>query len=178
MDATRQHRPCWFSPRDLPILYSSSKRGVSRKFRKCHQAPDSYLSTFFAIDLPRKRFKIGVPHVDFYSSCKETYNKRVTDKVKALRIILGTRGHDYQENYRFKRSNSSSRSTASLTPKPKPVPVVPKACPEFDRRVQSLRSVQGLIPKPRSNCSKRSTRSVGSDCSGDFHVSGIPETSK
>jgi hypothetical protein len=56
---------------------------------------DFYVSTFFAIELPRQRFKIGVPHIDFYSSCKRTYNKRVTDEVNALKLFLDIRGHDY-----------------------------------------------------------------------------------
>jgi hypothetical protein len=49
---------------------------------------DFYVSTFFAIEFPRQRFKIGVPHSDFYSSGKPTYNKRVTDEVNASKIIF------------------------------------------------------------------------------------------
>jgi len=61
---------------------------------------DFYDSTIFAIELPRQRIKIGVPHSDFYSSCERTYNKRVTDEVNALKIIFDIQGHEYQESCR------------------------------------------------------------------------------
>jgi hypothetical protein len=52
------------------------------------QGSDSYVSTFFFIEFARHRFRIGVPRVDFYSSCKRTYNKRVTDEVNASKLCF------------------------------------------------------------------------------------------
>jgi hypothetical protein len=49
---------------------------------------DFYVSTFFAIEFPRQRFKIGVPHSDFYSSGKPTYNQRVTDRVTISEFVV------------------------------------------------------------------------------------------
>jgi hypothetical protein len=46
------------------------------------------LSTFFAIEFARQRRKIGIRHIDFYSSCKRTYNKRVTDQVTLEKDFL------------------------------------------------------------------------------------------
>jgi hypothetical protein len=61
-------------------LVTDREQGRQRQF--------FFLSTFFAIEFPRHRFRIGVPHIDFYSSCKPTYNKRVTDEVNASKLCF------------------------------------------------------------------------------------------
>jgi hypothetical protein len=43
---------------------------------------------FFGIEFPRHRIKIGVPHLDLYSSCKRTYNPFVKDQVTPKKDFL------------------------------------------------------------------------------------------
>ena len=64
----------------LVIFQERSQSEISEK----PPESDFYISTFFAIELPSQRIKIGVSHIDLYSSCERPYNKRVTDEVPPL----------------------------------------------------------------------------------------------
>ena len=49
---------------------------------------DFCVSTFFASEFARQRFKIGVPHIGFYSSWGSAYNSSATDQVTHGKFFL------------------------------------------------------------------------------------------
>ena len=80
--------------RDQSRIHRTGDSGARLKDQGQSPGSNLYVPIFFAIEFPRHRFKIGVPHIDFYSSRKRTYNKLVTDQVTP-KNFFDIWGHDY-----------------------------------------------------------------------------------